>query len=186
VVSRRRRTGAERARQQDSSIAQRPEGHKGHAREGRHNFCQGIFQQGEGFCCRRGPHNGPTHDNAYIGGAASNVVSKPRLMAAAAAQAKACTNEVLVSGRVAATRPTKPEDPWEVSGAVPARNEPKNRTHRLPSDRTHRLPTKAARGLGLPGDVRAPTGFSMAPGGMRRAGMTTSPSSSPMAWPTSG
>ncbi len=49
-------------------------------------------------------------NDAYVGGAASNVVSKPRLMAAAAARAKARTNNVLVSGRVAATRCTEPRD----------------------------------------------------------------------------
>ncbi len=39
-------------------------------------------------------------NDAYVGDAASNAVSKPRLTAAAATRATAFANDVLVSGRV--------------------------------------------------------------------------------------
>ncbi len=42
-------------------------------------------------------------DDAYVGDAVSNAVSKPRLTAAAATRAMAFANDVLVSGRVVAS-----------------------------------------------------------------------------------
>jgi hypothetical protein len=73
-----------------------------------------------------------------------NVVLKPRLSAAAAASVKALANNVLVSGLVAASLCTEcaSRDPWKVGGAVLARDEPNNRTYRLPSNRTRQLPAK--------------------------------------------
>jgi hypothetical protein len=137
------------------------------------NFVKAPSNKARDFAGKGNPTMPPLtmdNDDAYVRGAELNAVSKPCLMAAAAVQAKARTNNVLVSSQVAATHHTKPGDPWEVSGAVPARDKPKNRTHRLPSDRTHRLPTKASRGLGPPGDVCAPAGFSTAPGGNEEGG----------------
>ncbi len=106
-------------------------------------------------------------DNAYVGDAASNVVSKPRSTAAAATHATAFANNILVSGQVVASLRTKRSsgDPWKVGGALPACDEPNNRTHRLPNDRTHRLLAKAAGSLAPPGDDLAPSGVSTATGG---------------------
>ncbi len=83
-------------------------------------------------------------EDAYIEEVTSNVVSKPRSLAAAAARVKALANDVLISGQVVASLCTEctSGDPWEVGGAVPARDDPNNRTHRLPSNRTRRLPAK--------------------------------------------
>ncbi len=46
-------------------------------------------------------------NNAYVGDAASNAVSKPRLTAAAATRATAFANDVLVSGQIVASLCTK-------------------------------------------------------------------------------
>jgi hypothetical protein len=141
-----------------------------HAWEGRHTFCRGAFRQGEGFRGQRAPTLAPLtmdNDDAYVGDAASNAVSKPRSTAAAATRASAFANNVLVRGRVVASLHTEgsSQDPWKVGGTVSARKEPNDQTHRLPNDRTHRLLAKAAGGLAPPGDDLAPSGLSMATGG---------------------
>jgi hypothetical protein len=83
-------------------------------------------------------------EDAYIEDVMSNVVSKPRSSAAAAARMKALANNVLISGRVTASLRTKcaSGDPWEVGGAIPACDDPNDRTHQLPSNWTRRLPAK--------------------------------------------
>jgi hypothetical protein len=103
-------------------------------------------------------------NNAYVRDAASNAVSKPRLTAAAAMHATAVANDVFVSGQVVASLRTERSsgDPWKDRGAVPACDEPNDRTQRLPNDRTHRLLAKAAGGLAPPGDDLAPSGVSTA------------------------
>jgi hypothetical protein len=106
------------------------------------------------------------NDNAYVGDTASNAVSKPRLMATAATRATAFANNVLISGQVVASLCTEQSsgDPGKVGGAVPARDEPNDRTYQLPNDRTHRLLAKAAGGLAPPGDYLTPSGVSTATG----------------------
>ncbi len=103
-------------------------------------------------------------NNAYVGDVASNAGSKPRLTATAATRATAFANNVLVSGQVIASLCTErlSRDPWKVGGAIPARDEPNDRTHRLPNDRTHQLLAKAAGGLAPLGDDLAPLGVSTA------------------------
>jgi hypothetical protein len=83
-------------------------------------------------------------EDAYVEDVTLNVVSKPRSLAAVAARVKALANDALVSGQVATSLCIERAsgDPWEVGGAVLARDEPNDRTHRLPSNRTRRLPAK--------------------------------------------
>jgi hypothetical protein len=91
-------------------------------------------------------------DDAYVKDTTSNAGSKPRSTAVAAARARAPANHVLVSSQVAASLCTERAsgDPWEVGGAVPARDEPDNRTHRLPNNWKVRkvTPGKAAKNFG--------------------------------------
>ncbi len=133
-------------------------------------FIEAPSAKARDFAVKGGPTPAPLtmdDNDAYVGEVASNAVSKPCLTAVAATRAMAFANNVLVSGQVIASLRTKQSsgDPWKVGGAVPACDEPNNRTHQLPNDRTHRLLAKAAGGSAPPGDDLAPSGVSTATGG---------------------
>ncbi len=114
-------------------------------------FVEAPFAKARDFAVKGAPTPAPlTMDNndAYVGDAVLNA-------------------DILVSSRVVASLCTEQSsrDPWKVGGAVPARDEPNNRSHQLPNNRTHRLLAKAAVGLAPPGDDLAPSGFSTITGG---------------------
>ncbi len=67
-------------------------------------FVEAPSAEARDFAVKGAPTPAPLtmddNNHAYVGDAASNAVSKPRLMAVATTHAKAFANNILVSGRV--------------------------------------------------------------------------------------
>ncbi len=119
------------------------------------NLFEAPPDEARDFAVEEAPTTAPLtmdDDDAYVKDMTSNAGLKPRSTAAAAMHARALTNHVLVSSQVATSLCTKcaSGDPWEVGGAVPARDEPNDRTHQLPNNRKVRKapPGKAAKIFG--------------------------------------
>jgi hypothetical protein len=97
-------------------------------------FVEAPSNEARDFAVKGAPTTAPLtmgDEDAYVKDVTLNVVSKPRLSAAVAARVKALANDVLISSQVVACLCTEctSGDPWEVGGAVPARDEPNYRTH---------------------------------------------------------